>query len=154
MTLDDWAAVATIAASAVAVAGLVTIFLQLRTQSQQRRLELGNFYINRYWQLDDDLLLTDKNDKAHQRHRHRYLRLTEDEFDAARVGWLDGEQWSVWHAVFVAKSGWESLKADLAAVAADGSGFESIRACTKQREDDGVSHDTHSCAARLIPRPK
>lgn len=153
MSLSVWADIATIAASLAAVAGLVAIWLQLKTQNQQRQLELGNFYINRYWQLDDDMLLTDKREVDHRRHRHRYLRLTEDEYDAASFGWLDEEQWRVWHAVFVTERGASALRADLEAVAVD-SGFESIRACLMQREAAAEGHQAKECAARLLPRPK
>ena len=48
--------------------------------------EFGNLYIQRYWNIDDDLLLALKGSEKHRRHGRRYLRLFEDEFDVASLG--------------------------------------------------------------------
>jgi len=63
------------------------------------RAEFGNLYIERYWQIDDDLLLEPKGSERHRQHRHRYLRLFEDEFDVAYLDFLDPQQWEAWHSV-------------------------------------------------------
>src|SRR3954468_16244014 len=83
----------------IAIVGLSLVGWQLREQRRAMRAEFGNLYIQRYWQIDDDLLLEAKGSDRHKQHRHRYLRLFEDEFDVALLGFLDGEQWRAWHSV-------------------------------------------------------
>lgn len=82
-----------------AVVGLSLVAWQLRDQRRAMRAEFGNFYIQRYWAIDDAMLLEPKGTDDHRRQRHRYLRLFEDEFDVASLGFLDDEQWAVWHGV-------------------------------------------------------
>jgi hypothetical protein len=36
-----------------------------------------------------------------QKKQKRYLKLREDEFDAARLRWLDPSQWAVWHSAYL-----------------------------------------------------
>lgn len=74
---------------AVAVVGVVGGLMALRQGNRQQRLELGNLYIQRYWAIDDDLLRLPKGSPEHKQARHRYLRLCDDEFEAARRGWVD-----------------------------------------------------------------
>ncbi len=62
-----------------AVVGLSLVAWQLREQRRGMRAEFGNLYIERYWQIDDHLLLEPKGSERHRQHRHRYLRLFEDE---------------------------------------------------------------------------
>jgi hypothetical protein len=52
-----WVAIGTLA---VAVAGLGLIIEQLRLQRRAMRAEFGNLYIERYWQIDDELLLEER----------------------------------------------------------------------------------------------
>ena len=75
-----------------AVVGLSLVAWQLREQRRGMRAEFGNLYIERYWQIDDDLLLEPKGSERHRQHRHRYLRLFEDEFDGAYLDFLDPRQ--------------------------------------------------------------
>lgn len=127
--------------------GLLLARRQLELQNRQRRLELGSFYIARYWELDDALLLTDKKSDDHRRHRHRYLRLCEDEYDAARLGWLDAEQWGAWHKALVGDRTREMLRSDLAVCDPDKEGFSSLRACLGQIAAEGRLHSIHHCTS-------
>ena len=100
------------------------------TQSRkQQRLELGNLYIQRFWQIDDDLLRFAKGTAEHRQARHRYLRLCEDEFDAAAHDWLDQRQWAVWHGWLAAETQRPVLRDDLQTCDPDSSRFERIRKC-------------------------
>lgn len=148
MTSEQISAWATVLGAGLAAVGLGLAARQLRIQNRQRLLELGNFYIARYWQIDDDLLLTVKGTAEHTRQRHRYLRLSEDEYDAARLGWLDGEQWSVWHRQFLTKTSSTHLESDLSVCDPEGQAFTKIRACLGQLRSDGKSHEWGDCAAR------
>jgi hypothetical protein len=88
--IGDIAGIATALAVFIATAGVFA-------QGRARRFGLAQVYIRRYWQIDDNLLdegsLTP--DSANAR---RYFRLCEDEFDAAREGWIDVAVWRAWHA--------------------------------------------------------
>lgn len=109
------------------------------------RADFGNVYIERYWQIDDDLLLEPKGTEAHQRHRHRYLRLYEDEFDAASLGFLERRQWQVWHATLDDPAALNQIGADLDACDPDQERFARIRACIQQRADEQSAHLTRRC---------
>lgn len=63
------------------------------------RADFGNLYIERYWNIDDALLIEPKDEELHRHHRHRYIRLFEDEFDVANLGFLDARQWEAWHSL-------------------------------------------------------
>ena len=137
--------IATLAAVVVAAIGLLLTAQQLRIQNRQRLLELGNFYIARYWQIDDDLLLTKRTDEAHKGHRHRYLRLCEDEYDAARAKWLDSEQWAIWHMGLVGERSRELLEDDLSVRDPKLEAFVSLRTCLAQVERQGEPHSSERC---------
>jgi hypothetical protein len=80
----------------IAAFGVPALFVQMRLQLQQRKLELGNFYIQRYWEIDDAMLTAPpKRTDSHRHKPHRYLRLCEDEYDAASYGWLDPMHWKI-----------------------------------------------------------
>ena len=54
-------------------------------------------YSARFWAIDDELTMTDpaSDPGRYTRLQKRYLKLREDEFDAARLSWLDATQWAV-----------------------------------------------------------
>ena len=95
--LASWA---TAAGAVIAAIGLLLTARQLKIQNRQHRLELGGLYINRFWSVDDELTMADpaSEPERYKRLRIPYLKLCEDEFDAARLGWLDPQQWAVWHS--------------------------------------------------------
>lgn len=128
----------------VAVVGVSLAIPQLRQGNRQQLLELGGLYIQRYWQIDDDLLRLPKGSPEHTHPRHRYLRLCEDELEAARNGWLDPKQWWVWHSWLAREAAQGQLRSDLEACDRDGTGFDHIRCCLAS----GTDHDWAKCWAR------
>jgi hypothetical protein len=59
--VSSWIALAVSAATLiVAIVGLAYAGRELKLQTRQEPLQLGNLYIERYWQIDDDLLITRK----------------------------------------------------------------------------------------------
>lgn len=138
----------------VAMGGVAGGLLTLRQGNRQQMLELGNLYIKRYWEIDDDLLILTKDSAEHRRAQHRYLRLCEDEFEAASRKWLDPKQWVVWHAWLTTKKARNRLDGDLLACSSDPEDFERVRACLRST----VGHDWWNCEARESngpePRPR
>jgi hypothetical protein len=112
-----------------AVVGVVWGLQQLHLANRHQRLELGNLYLQRYWSIDDELLVLEKGTHEHRHARHRYLRLCEDEFEAAKLEWLDRSQWTVWHSWLTTPSVRENLVADIEACDTDGKFFEHVRLC-------------------------
>jgi hypothetical protein len=133
-----------------AVVGLSLVAWQLQQQRRTMRADFGNLYIQRYWQIDDALLLEAKGSEQHRQHRHRYLRLFEDEFDVFHLGFLDHSQWRAWHSVLNNPHDLSLVKEDLEVCNPQGDEFERLRACVSQRERDGSGHDIKRCAASLL----
>lgn len=115
--------------------------VQLRLQARQRRLDLGMFYVERFWTIDDGVIMSGDDPSGAAVHRCRYLRLTEDEFDAQRLGSLDDRMWQVWHATFSSTGGRDELMAALTVTQADESDYVHIRACLQAP----VGHSPSSC---------
>jgi hypothetical protein len=107
--------------------------------------EFDNLYIQRYWSIDDDLLLALKGSEEHRRHRHRYLRLFEDEFDVASLGFLNTQQWRAWHSVLDGQKALSRVKDDLTVCNPAEDEFERLRACIRQREREAKVHDVANC---------
>lgn len=146
--MSSWIALAVSAATLiVAIVGLAYAGRELKLQTRQEPLQLGNLYIERYWQIDDDLLITRKGTRKHRQHRHRYLRLFEDEFDAARLGWIAPDQWEAWNAVLDSESQRNLVTRDLREVSSDDHKFVLIRACLRQRKAEGRGHLPRQCWA-------
>lgn len=110
MSLTDW-----ITLIAVLVALIAVVVEGLRVRRGQRHA-LAAQYIQRYWDIDDQPLLAVKGSESHRRHRHRYLRLCEDEFAAVRAGSLDTEMWKEWHSWLAAPAQRQLLEDDLLTV--------------------------------------
>ena len=87
--IGDIANVATAVAVLIAAGGLWA-------QTRARKFELALVYIQQYWKIEQDLLVEDHSSGETPSVR-RYLRLCEDEFDAARQGWIDVSIWRIWH---------------------------------------------------------
>jgi len=128
-----------------AVLGVCFVGWQLGEQRRAMRAEFGNLYIQRYWSIDDDLMLADKNSPVHAQHRHRYLRLFEDEFDVASLGFLDKKQWRAWHSVLDSHKMLARLEDDLAVCNPDGDEFDRLRSCLAQRKREDEPHDVSRC---------
>jgi hypothetical protein len=147
--LASWA---TAAGAVIAAVGLLLTARQLKIQNRQHRLELGTVYINRFWAVDDELTMTDpaSEPERYKRLRVRYLKLCEDEFDAARLGWLDPQQWAVWHSAYLRPS----LRSELESAILDHGDtldLPSLKACLAQTASAGT-HDPRMCSA-LGTRP-
>lgn len=145
IVFDAITSIATLLAVGVAAVGVVFTLRQVKHQTRQQKLELGNLYLTRYWQIDDNLLLSEKGTDDHARHRHRYLRLCEDEYEAARRDWLDSGQWEAWHEWLVSDRTIGLLEADLELCDPQGTRFSSIRRCIEQVGRDGKTHAAGSC---------
>lgn len=102
-------------------------------------------YLQRFWTIDDDLLIAEKGSDEHRRHVHRYLRLCEDEFEAARQGILDYRYWQLWHSWLASGPMRSQLRADLEVVDAADERFAHIRACLST---DSPSHSWPQGTAR------
>lgn len=131
-----------------AIIGLSFVVRQLSEQRRTLRAEFGNLYIARSWQIDDDLLLERKGSKRHRQHRQRYLRLFDDEFDVATLGFLDPEQWRAWHGVLDDAGTRKLVRDDLRVCDPKGDSFRRLRVCIAQRERDGTGHDVRRCEGR------
>jgi hypothetical protein len=129
-----------------AIVGLSLVGWQLREQRRAMRAEFGNLYIQRYWDIDDALLLEAKGSDLHKQHRHRYLRLFEDEFDVATLGFLDRRQWSVWHSVLDDPRVLVRVQEDLHVCNPAEDQFRRLRTCIRQRDREGVAHDAANCS--------
>lgn len=111
------------------VAGLAAVGA-LWVTWRQRRIETGLRYLERYWKIDEDLIASPKVSKRHIQDRYRYLRLCEDQFDAASRTWIDPGQWRVWHSWLATAATQEQLKEDLRAVKQAGhGGFDALQRC-------------------------
>src|SRR4051794_35312043 len=131
-----------------AVVGLSLVGWQLHEQRIAMQAEFGNLYIQRYWDIDDDLLLALKGSKEHKRHRHRYLRLFEDEFDVASLGFLDAKQWRAWHSLLDNAKHLTRVVEDLAVANPEGDEFLRLRACIRQRRTTHPTHEPKHCHGR------
>ncbi|WP_193605246.1 hypothetical protein [Nocardioides dongkuii] len=139
---------------ATAIAGLSLVGWQLHEQRRAMRAEFGNLYIGRYWQIDDALLFEAKGSARHNQHRHRYLRLFEDEFDVASLGFLERRQWCAWHSVLDDAPALSRVKSDLAESAPDDTSFQRLRACIAQRDREARPHDVADCDGHPSPRER
>lgn len=148
MAAPTWISLATLT---TAVVGLGVVVWQLREQRRAMQVELGNLYIQRFWAIDDDLLLEPKGTKLHDLHRHRYLRPFEDEFDVATLDFLDERQWDVWHSVLDDRHGLELVETDLAVCNPAGDQFRRLRRCVRQRTQDRPQHDVSECQGTNLP---
>ena len=73
------------------VVGICGIAQALRARQHQ----LAQSYVDRYWQLSDHAMAGGAARRLEL--DPRYWQLCEDEFEAARLGWLDPHTWPVWH---------------------------------------------------------
>jgi hypothetical protein len=147
MSVETMSLVITSLGVLVALVGVPVLYVQMQLQLRQRKLELGNFYIQRYWEIDDAMLMEIKGTDNHRRQRHRYLRLCEDEYDAASYGWLDPMHWKIWHAWLTSPKTAATLEGDLAVCDPEAEGFPSVRSCLAQVRAEGGAHSIERCAA-------
>jgi hypothetical protein len=70
----------------------------LWAQARQRKLALTQLYVQRFWQLDDLMRDAHSDDIRDSGYWEAYLRLCEDEYEIAHLGWIELSVWEVWHA--------------------------------------------------------
>lgn len=99
MNLNDWADIGTIF---TAVAVVFAVF-QVVTARTQRHREFENLYVQRYWQIldrmPDWMYLNQENSEPTPDERRLavvYLRLSEDEVDLRRQGFITDRTWAIW----------------------------------------------------------
>lgn len=126
-----------------AVIGVIWGGWQLQQLNRHQRLDLGNLYLQRYWVIDDDLLRLAKGTPEHRHARHRYLRLCEDEFEAATLRWIDAKQWNVWHSWITTPTARETLTADIETCDSQGERFKNVRLCLTEP----ANHSWNRCPA-------
>lgn len=143
----SWIAAGTLV---TAILGLTIVGGQLREQRRAMRAQFDNLYIERYWQIDDALLFERKDTERHRQHQHRYLRLFEDEFDVARLGFLDSKQWQTWHSVLDDGKLLGLVRKDLVACNPDGDEFLRLRTCINQRLGEAATHAAKNCRGNSV----
>lgn len=131
-----------------AVVGLGLVTRQLSEQRRTMKAALGNLYIQRFWDISDAMLYEEKGTKRHTQSRRRYLQLFEDEFEVARLDFLDKREWHVWHAVLDEDRLRERVQDDLTVCDPEGQEFELLRACLAQRDLYKQSHPASRCSAK------
>ena len=147
----ELAAWATATGAAIAAIGLLLTARQLKIQNRQHRLDWGMAYSARFWAIDDELTMTDpaSDPGRYTRLQKRYLKLREDEFDAARLSWLDATQWAVWHSAYLRPRVREQIES---AIAQHGDDLDlaSLKACLGQTKSTGP-HASSNCAGLTVP---
>jgi hypothetical protein len=107
-------------------------------------------YSVRFWAIDDELTMTDpaSDPDRYTRLQKRYLKLREDEFDAARLSWLDSSQWAGWHSAYLRPRVREEVES---AIAQHGDGLDlpSLKACLEQTKSTGP-HASSDCAGLTV----
>lgn len=127
MPVSDIASVAT--AIAVIVAAVSLLF-----QVNQRKMTLAQMYVERYWQIDDAFTEAKEAGASLEIHQERYLRLCEDEYEIARLGWVTHSVWQVWH---------EGIVANLDPQTIPSARYRFLRQCFDRHD----GHTGHQCPA-------
>ena len=83
-------------ASLGALGGLLLVSSQLRMQKKQLNRDIENDYLQRYWQIRDNIDACSNAGVEQRRWRLAYLRLCEDQIDLAQAGGVTVETWAQW----------------------------------------------------------
>lgn len=85
-------------ASVATAFGVLGGFGAITVQARTRKFDIARTYVERYWMIDDAIRMsTARNEPDLVVHQQRYLRLSEDEYDLARLGWISDRVWREWH---------------------------------------------------------
>jgi hypothetical protein len=122
--IGDIAGIATAVAVLIAAGGLFA-------QSRARKFGLAQVYIERYWVVDEYFLPARRPEPTSADAR-RYLRLCEDEFDAAQQGWIDVAVWRTWHS---------GIREQVHELNLDVSAYDHLRVCMA----GAAGHEATSC---------
>ena len=115
--IGDIAGIATAVAVLLAAAGLFA-------QAHQRKFGLAQVYIQRYWEVAE-YLLTNHQPPDNSPDAVRYLRLCEDEYDVARLGWIELGVWTIWH---------DGIRGQICDLRLDFNDFEHIKLCMTTKD--------------------
>lgn len=118
-------------AGAATALGVFIAAAGLFAQTRARKFGLAQVYIKRYWEVDE-LFVQDERQRHDSTYARRYLRLCEDEFDAARLGWVDIAVWRAWH---------EGIRSQVGEQRFDVSKYGQLARCIEQRKD----HEPTKC---------
>lgn len=118
---------------------------QLVDIKRASRAAASSAYVQRYWQIADDLRRAGSD--PHRIHEDpRYLQLLDDELAVAAIGLLEEQQWATWHGVLDEEPA-RTRVVDALQVCDPGTvGFPRLRRCLDQRQRDGARHDISRCA--------
>ena len=102
MIIDTWSASApewiTAGASVLALFGVFAIVWQIFLQKRQLIRDIENDYVQRYWQIRDEIDAAEPGSAEERRWRFAYVRLCEDEIDLHDMpGRVTRATWSQWN---------------------------------------------------------
>lgn len=111
MTLNDWDWLSIAADGATVVTGVAVLFaiVQFFQSRKQRCRDADQWYVERYWQLQDKKSIRQRVSGAvvttvPLQILHLELRLCEDELDARANGWVTNTSWAIWAPSILAVS--------------------------------------------------
>ena len=102
--IQDIAGLATAFAAVIALGALVYAAKSLGELKRQRDRQFETIFVERYWSLMDRLSLAaikgcaqSSVDPDDEKVALQYFRLSEDELELRRDGWISDQTWAVWH---------------------------------------------------------
>ena len=113
--MADWETVAAVATVATFAIGVWQLHLAVR----EYRHQFEHKFVERYWKLAEE-----------QEMDHKYLRLSEDQFEVMRLGQIRWSTWAVWHEAI--RDALTSNRALRELVTSDKTEFEWLRECCKE----------------------
>jgi len=119
--VGDIANIATAVAVLIAAGGLWA-------QTRARKFELALVYVQQYWKIQEAFLIEGRGTHVTP-NEQRYLRLCEDEFDAARQGWIDVSVWRIWH---------DGMRCEVKSRDLDASDYDQLQSCTEQNDHEAT----------------
>jgi hypothetical protein len=123
--------------------GIVFAVFQLSRSRAERRHQLAQIYIQRFWEISDARLRAEKGNGDTEMEAARYLRLCEDEYEIAALRFLDSRTWHLWHRTIR-----QCLEGDIDSqklLDAEPDAFQLVQACWRQRP---AEHAPRQCEAR------
>ncbi len=108
------------------------------------RAAASGVYVQRYWQIADDVRRAG-GDPRQVQGDPRYLELLEDELAVAAIGLLDEQQWATWHGVLDEEPARTRVVDALHVCDPETVAFPRLRRCLDQRQRDGARHDISRC---------
>ena len=114
--------------------GVGTLYATMRL----RKTTFGLEYIKRYWDIEDRLRSAEAagDQEGKKLQVERYIRLCEDEYELAELGFVDSRSWPVWHTG-IRQLLLGSLSEDSAIILAERNyQFELVRECLRQPDTE------------------